>query len=337
MKKLIFAIPLLFSVLCFSCKDNSPIQKAVNDYRAGTISEDSLLAYISDSIRVKDTFDWATRHQSKDDLADWFLGRAYKFGFGVDSNPIKAKAYYLSASKAGNKNAMCGLAQFYMAFPEQENLDSAFYWLNEAASHGLPDAYFYLIGIDLMRNEHNGLPIDTVKLIENLQKGISLNSPLCISSMALLYYSGDFNMKKDKVKAYNLLNLVPKEKLNAESNYLLGEMYELGEGTNQSFNTALSYYKESAKQGNTNAMCKLGNFYEWGQGVVKNDSIAFIQYSKAANAGNPWGQRCVAHCYYSGIGTERNVGTAEQWIKTAAKGGDYDAIKYCERYKINYK
>ena len=84
-------------------------------------------------------------------------------------------------------------------------------------------------------------------------------------------------------------------------------------------------------------MCKLGNFYEWGQGVTKNDSIAFIQYSKAANAGNPWGQRCVANCYYEGTGTERNVGTAEQWIKTAAKGGDLGAIKYCERNGIEYR
>lgn len=101
MRKLLLVISLLFSVLCFSCKDNSPIQKAVNDYRAGSITEDSLIAYVSDSIRVKETFDWATRHQSKDDIADWLLGRAYKFGLGVDRDPVKAKAYYLSACNAG--------------------------------------------------------------------------------------------------------------------------------------------------------------------------------------------------------------------------------------------
>ena len=337
MKKLIFAIPILFSVLCFSCNDNNTIQKAVNDYRAGTISEDSLLGYISDSIRVKETFDWASRHHSKDDIAAWFLGRAYKFGFGVDRDPIKSKAYYLSACKAGNGNAMSGLAQFYVAFPGQENLDSAFYWFNEAASHGHSDAYFYMNVIDIKRCEQNGLQIDTVRLIENFQKGVSLNSPLCIGSMALLYYSGDLNIKIDKVKAYNLLKLIPKNKLDSQANYLLGEMYELGEGTSQSFNNAIYYYKRAAVQENTNAMCKLGNFYAYGKGVEQNDSLAFLHYSRAANAGNPWGQRCVAICYKNGTGTKKDIRIATSWYKSAAKGGDLNAINYCESNGIDYK
>ncbi len=337
MKKLIFTIILLFSLLCFSCRDNSHIQQAVDNYRAGVISEDSLLVYISDSIRVKDTFDWAIRHHAKDDLASWFLGRAYKFGFGVDRNPIKSKAYYISACKAGNGNAMSGLAEIYMAFPGQENLDSAFYWFSEAASHGQADAYFYLSGIDLKRNEQNGLPIDTVRLIECLQKGASRNSSLCISTMAFLYYSGDLNIKMDKVKAFNLLNLIPEDKLNSQANYLIGEMYELGEGANQSFNKALSYYRKAASQKNTDAMCKLGNFYAYGKGVDQNDSIAFLHYSRAANAGNPWGQRCVAICYKNGTGTKKDSRIATSWYKSAAKGGDLNAIHYCEDNHIEYK
>ena len=113
MKKFIIVIPIIFSTLCLSCKDSSPIQKAVDYYRAGIISEDSLISFVSDSINVKETFDWAIRNQSKDDVADWFLGRAYKFGLGVDRDPIKSKAYYISACKAGNGSAMSGLAQLY--------------------------------------------------------------------------------------------------------------------------------------------------------------------------------------------------------------------------------
>ena len=336
MRKLILTIPILLSALCFSCKDNSPIQKAVDDYRAGIISEDSLLAYVSDSIRVKETFNWASRHQSKDDIAAWFLGRAYKFGLGVDRDPIKAKVYYISACEKDNGNAMIGLAQIYREYQSQENLDSAFYWFNEATKHGQPDAYFSLSQVEIQRAKQNGQPIDTIKVIDYVQKGIKQNSSFCITWMASIYYYGYGSIKSDKSKAYNMLSLLPKNKLNAVSNYLLGEMFELGEGTNQSFNTALVYYMKSAEQGNTDAMCKLGNFYEWGQGIAQNDSIAFIQYSKAANAGNPWGQRCVAHCYYSGSGTKKDIDTATQWIKTAAKGGDYEAIDYCERHKIDY-
>lgn len=337
MKKLFLAFPIILSALCFSCKDNSPIQKAVDDYRAGSISEDSLLAYVSDSTRVKETFDWATHHQSKDDIADWFLGRAYKFGLGVDRDPIKSKAYYISACKAGNGSAMGGLAHIYAGYLGQDNLDSAFYWYNKAIQHGEVDSYFYISQIAMQLDNQKGLPLDTAKVIDYWEKGLKANSPLCISALAALYYSGDGIVEPDKTKAFNILNLVPQDKLNDVSTYLLGEMYELGEGINQNFNAALSYYKQSAAKGNTNAICKLGNFYQLGQGVERNDSLAFIQYNKAANAGNPWGQRCVAICYYSGIGTKRDVGTANHWYQTAAKGGDLEAIKYCDRHKLDYK
>lgn len=246
MKKLLFTIPLLLSALCFSCKDNSPIQKAVDDFRAGTISEDSLLAYVSDSIRVKETFDWATRHQSKDDIADWFLGRAYKLGLGIDRDPNKAKAYYIAACKVGNGSAMSGLAQIYMAYPGQEELDSALYWFNTAISHGQPDAYYHLSQVEVLRDTQKGFPVDTAKVINYWQMGVKENSPLCISAMASVYYTGEGIDKPDKIKAYNMLSLLPKEKLNHFSNYLLGVMYELGEGTNQNFNAAFAYYKKSA-------------------------------------------------------------------------------------------
>ena len=56
MKGYILGISLLLLTLCISCKDNSPIQNAVDDYRKGNITQDSLLTYVSDGIRVKDIF-----------------------------------------------------------------------------------------------------------------------------------------------------------------------------------------------------------------------------------------------------------------------------------------
>ncbi len=231
---------------------------------------------------------------------------------------------------------MSGLAQIYVSYPGQENLDSAFYWFNEAAHHGDPDAYFYLFGIEINRKEQPGQPIDTVKVLEYLQKGVILNSSLCMLTMADLYYTGDFNIKVDKSKAFNMLERIPKNKLDDTGILLLGEMYELGEGTNQNFNIAFSYYKESATQGNTDAMCKLGNFYQFGQGVEKNDSLAFIQYQKAANAGNAWGMRCVGSCYHNGRGVKKDVSNAWHWYKTAAKLGDVESQKYCNQHNVSY-
>lgn len=331
---------IIFTLLCScllvtSCKEKTGVAKIIDEYRNGKINEDSLLVYVSDSIHAKEVFEWAEKNKKNDNIAKLLLGRAYKFGFEVERSPMLSKAYYIGSAKDGNTNAMLGLAHLYRGYPGHENLDSAFYWYNQATKAGEGDGFYYLSQLEIQSKAQKNQPCDTAAVIKYLEHGVKLNSAPCLSSLATAYYSG-FGVRIDKTKAFNMLSLAPEDKLDSAATYLLGEMYELGEGTTQNFNVALKFYKKSAQKGNTFAMCKMGNFYQFGQGVEKNDSLAFIEYQRAANAGNPWGMRCVGSCYHNGAGVKEDISNAWHWYKTAAKNGDEEAQKYCRQNGVDY-
>lgn len=337
MKKLVhIIIGIAITMLSYGCDNKNRTAEIVESYKNGEISEDSLISFLSDSINRKDAFDWANKNKGDKDYADFILGLAYNFGWSVDRDPIKSKAYYRAAALNGNLKAMNGLGAFYSSYPGYEDLDSAYYWFNEAIKKG--DAYNYinLAMLEGKKKSMAGLPVDTALIVNYIEKGASLKDPHCTSQLAGIYLSG-FGVKKDANKAYILLSSLPEDKLDNEALFLLGQMYELGDGTPSNFNEAFRLIKKSANLGNTNAICKLGNFYQFGQGVAQNDSLAFIQYKKAANAGNPWGMRCIGNCYMNGIGVTRNIQNALVWYKSAAKNGDLDAIDYCEKNKVDYK
>lgn len=337
MKNLLCVIlsSILAIIAIVSCNDRNAVQMVINQYKAGDISEDSILMYISDSINMKPVLEWAEKHKSDDDFASYVLGRAYKFGLGVDRNPQKSKAYYIVAAKSGNTDAMLGLAHLYAGYPGHENVDSAHFWYTKSAELGVGLSYYYLWQLEINKKSNANASVDTALLIEYLEKGAKLNDPSCIAKLAASYYHG-VGVELNKSKAFYLLGLFDESKLTPAGLKLLGEMYEFGEVTKQNFNIALKYYRKAADKGDAYSICKIGIFYQFGQGVEQNDSLAFIQYQKAANAGDAWGQRCVAICYLNGAGTKQNIEYAHNWFKIAAKNGDDEAIKFCIRNELEY-
>lgn len=323
------------SIFNGGCSKN-PVQNVMDLYKNGKLSEDSLLAYISDSANQKIVYEWANNHKGDKDMADFLLGRCYKFGLGTDRDPIKSKAYYINAALNGNVNAMNGLAGLYAGYPNYENLDSALFWFNKAAEKGDGRGYYSMILIENQKRFNEGLPIDTAKTLQYLQKGADLKDPYCTSQLAMHYAMG-IGVNKDINIAFKMLRMFPEDKLDGQGLFYLAQFYETGEGTQTNFNEALRLIKLSANKGDTYAICKLGNFYQFGQGVEQNDSLAYIYYKKAADAGNPCGMRCVGSCYMNGIGVEQNITNAWVWYKSAAKSGDEEAIKYCKQKNIDFK
>ena len=65
----------------------------------------------------------------------------------------------------------------------------------------------------------------------------------------------------------------------------LGRMYDLGEGVTQDDATAVSWYRKAAEQGHADAQFNLGWMYECGQGVAKDPFVAASWYLEAAQQG----------------------------------------------------
>lgn len=61
---------------------------------------------------------------------------------------------------------------------------------------------------------------------------------------------------------------------NSYASYLVGLMHENGEGTEQNFNKAVTYYQRSSEQGNSHGMNRIALCYNYGYGVEVNYSKA---------------------------------------------------------------
>ena len=73
---------------------------------------------------------------------------------------------------------------------------------------------------------------------------------------------------------------------NADAQFVLGVMYNLGEGVLQDYKQAVYWWKKSAEQGNALAQHKLGVQYAKGQGVKKNILKAHMWFNISAYLGN---------------------------------------------------
>lgn len=337
MKKLIYiVIAVVLATLIYGCESNSRTKSFVKAYEKGEITNDSLISFFGDSANFKDALDWANIHIKDNDFAYFIQGLAYGIGFSVDRDLLKSKSYFRHSALNGNPLAMRELGGIYLDSPTYKNLDSAFYWFNKAIENGDYGSYSNLARLEWVRKKNLDLPIDTVLIVDYLDKGTTLGDPSCAAQLAGLYSEGVI-VERDLRKAYNILSGFPEDKLDGDGLYLLACFYEFGDVISPNFNKASRLVKKSARKGNTNAECKLGIFYQFGQGVEQSDSLAYLQYKKSADSGNPWGMRCVASCYMNGVGVERNVDTAWVWFKSAARNGDIESINYCNQYKVDYE
>lgn len=335
MRNLIYLLLISFTLTIAesSCRNKNSVENIVQQYKEGEISEDSLLDFVSDTINFDATLEWANNHKT-DNIAIFLLGRAYAHGLGVSKDKKRSKAYYLKAVGMGHIRSTQDLAILYLS-QECEDLDSAYYWFKKASEHELGDSYFGVVTTGSLIRQISNLPIDTAQNLKFILRGYEKGSLICTTELAKYYLSG-LGVGKDSKKAYRLLSSIPDKKLDAEALFILGKMFENGDGVPQNFNKSTNYFKRSSDKGNTNATCQLGVCYQMGQGIEQNDSLAFFYYQKAANDGNAWGQRNVSTCYFEGIGTNINVPKGIEWIKMAAKNGDAEAIKYCKQHNLNF-
>ena len=76
------------------------------------------------------------------------------------------------------------------------------------------------------------------------------------------------------------------EQGNAEAQYKLGLMYDIGKEVDQDYQKAFEWYEKSANQGLASSQSRLGSMYRYGKGVDINHAKASEWYWKAYEQGN---------------------------------------------------
>ncbi len=112
----------------------------------------------------------------------------------------------------------------------------------------------------------------------------------------------------------------------AQAQYRLGEMYDLGQGVTQDYKLAAQWYRRAAQQGHAQAQFALAEMYKNGDGVAKDMKEAVRWYQRAAKQGNPGAQLLLGVLYESGVGVPADPATAAKWYRKSADQGDARAM-----------
>ena len=160
-----------------------------------------------------------------------------------------------------------------------------------------------------------------------------------------LYHFGDFRA------SYQLL-LTLSENDNPKAFFLLGKMYERGDGVTRDESKAIIYYQksvelgfdealqridqlldgetsvvldwylESAWDGDIESVFNLGYLYESGMGVRIDESLALQWYEEAASQQHADAQLRLGLMLIAGAGLDIDVNSGKKWILKAGKNGN---------------
>jgi hypothetical protein len=108
---------------------------------------------------------------------------------------------------------------------------------------------------------------------------------------------------------------------NAESEFGLGLLYDLGNGTAEDPETAFFWYKTAAEAGLPEAEFNVAAMYDSGRGVAQSAEAAASWYARAAARGHPRAQYDLGLLYDQGEGVPHNPDAAAAWLRQAAGGG----------------
>jgi TPR repeat protein len=102
---------------------------------------------------------------------------------------------------------------------------------------------------------------------------------------------------------------------NADAQFQLAEIYNTGDGVEESPAEALKWYRTAAENGSSDAQFSLAEMYRYGDGVEKDFETALLWYKRAAEGGNHDAMSALGFIYYRGDGVEKDYNEAYHWFK----------------------
>jgi len=111
----------------------------------------------------------------------------------------------------------------------------------------------------------------------------------------------------------------------AQAQYLIGRMYDRGEGTTQDFEKAGRWYGKAHDQGHQKAWRPLSEIYKSGVGVPTDPAEALAWHRRAADKGDVEAKVRLGILYENGEGVAQDFRQAVNWYRQAAEAGDANA------------
>ncbi|MCG8687297.1 MAG: caspase family protein, partial [Desulfobacterales bacterium] len=264
-------------------------------------------------------YKWIRKAAEKNDaFAQMFLATFYHCGVGVSIDYSQAAFWYRKAAENEIVDAQTALAHFYEnGIGVKQSYSDAVHWYYKAADNDEPMAQKQL---GYMWENGKGVNKDYV--------------------MASFWYGEAIKKKNPKDDSYDIYLKNAAEQGSPYGQTIVGKLYH----DDEDYINAAFWFKKAAEQEVEIAEFILGTLYENGQGVEQNYKKAAYWYRKAANQGNVWAQNSLSHLYENGLGVDQDYKEALVLYRKAAAKGDAtaqanlaEAIEYGKGDRIDYK
>ena len=124
-----------------------------------------------------------------------------------------------------------------------------------------------------------------------------------------------------RIDVFNKSDLLPPGEIMPHGEDICAISARTGEGVEQSWTEAVSWYRKAADLGLPRGQCNLAWCHEHGKGVEKSQAEAFRWYMAAAKQGYPRGLFNVARDYDYGLSQPQDQAEACRWYQRAADAG----------------
>ena len=219
------------------------------------------------------------------------IGKMFCYGLGTEQDYEKAFEWFERSAKQKNKFAQFSLANlYYYGSGIEKDLSQAFLWYQRSSSQGQPYAAY---------------------------------------SIAQMYRYGEYVTKdNDTAQRYykqalsGFLKIESDDMANDDLFYKLGQMFNLGLGTDSDVTKAIEYFRRSAEMNNKNGLFEYGKALLTGEHIPQNADSAVKLLEKAVKLKNSNAKRFLALEYISGEHLEQDFEKGIALLTECADSGD---------------
>lgn len=219
------------------------------------------------------------------------IGKMFCYGLGTEQDYEKAFEWFERSAKQKNKFAQFSLANlYYYGSGVEKNLSQAFLWYQRSSSQGQPYAAY---------------------------------------SIAQMYRYGEYVTKdNDTAQRYykqalsGFLKIESDDMADDDLFYKLGQMFNLGLGTDSDVTKAIEYFRRSAEMNNKNGLFEYGKALLTGEHIPQNADSAVKLLEKAVKLKNRNAKRFLALEYISGEHLEQDIEKGIALLTECADSGD---------------
>lgn len=219
------------------------------------------------------------------------IGKMFCYGLGTEQDYEKAFEWFERSAKQKNKFAQFSLANlYYYGNGVEKDLSQAFLWYQRSSSQGQPYAAYYI---------------------------------------AQMYRYGEYVTKdNDTAQRYykqalsGFLKIESDDMANDDLFYKLGQMFNLGLGTDSDVTKAIKYFKRSAEMNNKNGLFEYGKALLIGEHIPQDTDSTVKLLEKAVKLKNSNAKRFLALEYISGEHLEQDIEKGIALLTECADSGD---------------